>query len=242
MNRVVMHLTVRGLFGRRRAVLLVILPVLLLLLAALTRWASGGDPTASAGLTGGFAMGTVVPLMCLLVGTGVIGPEIDDGSIVYLLAKPLPRRTILLSKLVVALAAALVFAVLPAMASAAIAGDQGMRLTMAFGVTAALAAITYTTIFVALSVVTRNAVIVGLLYALVWETLLGGYVPGVRDVSVRQWALAPAEQLLGTRAAEWGVTSVVSVTVGLALLAATTVAAAVLAVRRLQTLRLTTGD
>src|SRR5450759_3469064 len=235
MNRVVMHLTVRGLFGRRRAVLLVIL-------AALTRWASGGDPTASAGLTGGFAMGTVVPLMCLLVGTGVIGPEIDDGSIVYLLAKPLPRRTILLLKLVVALAAALVFAAPPAMASAAIAGDQGMRLTMAFGVTAALAAITYTTIFVALSVVTRNAVIVGLLYALVWETLLGGYVPGVRDVSVRQWALAPAEQLLGTRAAEWGVTSVVSVTVGLALLAATTVAAAVLAVRRLQTLRLTTGD
>ena len=178
MNRVVMQLTVRGLFGRRRAVLLVILPVLLLLLAALTRWASGGDPTASAGLTGGFAMGTVVPLMCLLVGTGVIGPEIDDGSIVYLLAKPLPRRTILLSKLVVALAAALVFAVLPAMASAAIAGDQGMRLTMAFGVTTALAAIAYTTIFVALSVVTRNAVIVGLLYALVWETLLGGYVPG----------------------------------------------------------------
>ena len=242
MNRVVMQLTVRGLFGRRRAVLLVILPVLLLLLAALTRWASGGDPTASVGLTGGFAMGTVVPLMCLLVGTGVIGPEIDDGSIVYLLAKPLPRRTILLSKLVVALAAALVFAVLPAMASAAIAGDQGMRLTMAFGVTTALAAIAYTTIFVALSVVTRNAVIVGLLYALVWETLLGGYVPGVRDVSVRQWALAPAEHLLGTRAAEWGVTSVVSMTVGLALLTATTVAAAVLAVRRLQTLRLTTGD
>src|SRR5450759_5988325 len=89
----------------------------------------------------------------------------------------------------------------PAMASAAIAGDQGMRLTMACGVTAALAAITYTTIFVALSVVTRNAVIVGLLYALVWETLLGGYVPGVRDVSVRQWALAPAEHLLGARAA-----------------------------------------
>src|SRR5450830_1026135 len=131
---------------------------------------------------------------------------------------------------------------LPTMASAAIAGDQGMRLTMAFGVTAALAAITYTTIFVSLSVVTRNAVIVGLLYALVWETLLGGYVPGVRDVSVRQWALAPAEHLLGARAAECGVTSVVGVTVGLALLTATTVAAAVLAVRRLQTLRLTTGD
>jgi ABC-2 type transport system permease protein len=242
MNRVVMQLTVRGLFGRRRAVLLVIVPALLLMLAGLTRWASGGDPKSSVGLTGGFAMGTLLPLMCLLVGTGVIGPEIDDGSIVYLLAKPLPRRTILLSKLVVALAAALVFAVLPTMAAALIAGDEGMRLTMAFGLTAVLAAITYTTIFVALSVVTRNAVIVGLLYALVWETVLGGYVPGVRDVSVRQWALAPAQHLLGTRAADWGVTSVVGVPVGLTLLTVTTVAAALLAVRKLQTLRLTSAD
>ncbi len=243
MNPVVMRLTMRGLLGRRRAVLLLILPAVLLLLALLTRLASDASPSASAGLTGGFAMGTLLPLMCLLIGTGVIGPEIDDGSIVYLLAKPLPRRTIIWSKLAVAIPAALAFAVLPTMAAAAIAGDDGFRLTLAYGVTATLAAIAYTAIFVALSVATRNAVIIGLLYALVWETVLGGYVPGVRDVSVRQWALAPAENLLGAEAAaRWGVTSVVSVPVGLSLLAAATALAVFVAVRRLQTLRLVTAD
>jgi ABC-2 type transport system permease protein len=180
--------------------------------------------------------------MCLLIGTGVIGPEIDDGSIVYLLSKPLPRRTIIWSKLAVAIPAALVFAVLPLMLGTVIAGDDGFRLTLAYGLTATLAAIAYTTIFVALSVATRNAVIIGLLYALVWETVLGGYVPGVRDVSVRQWALAPAESLLGADAERWGVTSAVEVPLGLSLLAVATALAVFVAVRRLQTLRLTTGD
>ena len=242
MNPVVMHLTVRGLLGRRRAVLFVLLPLLLLLMAGLVRWASGGEPQSTVKLTNEFALGTLLPLMCLLIGTGVIGTEIDDGSIVYLLAKPVPRRTILWSKLVVAWGATLVFAVLPIIAAVEIAGDEGTRLGWAYGVTAALAALAYTAVFVALSVVTRNVVIVGLLYALLWETVLGGYVPGVRNVSVRQWALAAAESILGDRAPAWGVTSDVSLTAASVLLAATTIGAIVLAVRRLQTLPLTTRD
>ncbi|MCL3859624.1 ABC transporter permease subunit [Actinotalea sp. K2] len=242
MNAVVMQLTLRGLLGRRRALLLLVLPALLLVLAGIVRWASGADVFATVGLTENFAFGTLLPLMCLLIGTGVIGSEIDDGSIVYLLAKPLPRRTIILSKLAVAWGAAFVFAVLPLVAAVEIAGDDGGRLGLAYGVAATLAALTYTSLFVALSVVTRNAVIIGLLYALLWETVLGGYVPGIRNVSVRQWALATAESILGDYAYVWGVLSAVGQTAALGLLAATTVGAVVLAVRRLETLRLTATD
>lgn len=242
MNPVVVQLTVRGLLGRRRSLLLIVLPVLLLGLAVLTRVASHADPSSSSNLVGDFAMGTLLPLMCLLIGTGVIGPEIDDGSIVYLLAKPVPRRTILLSKLAVALVTTVLFAVLPIAASAAIAGDEGLKLTGAYGLAALLAGLAYTTIFVALSVLTRNAVIVGLLYALLWEGVLGGYVPGVRDVSVRQWALAPAEHLLGADAATWGVTSAVTVPVGITLLVVVTLGAGWLAIGRLKTLRLAAAD
>ena len=242
MNAVVMQLTVRGLLGRRRAALLILLPVLLLLLAGLVRWATGGLQSGTVVLVNEFALGILLPVMCLLIGTAVIGSEIDDGSIVYLLAKPVPRRTIVLSKLGVAWAAMAVFAVLPIVLAVQIAGDDGGQLGVAYGLTALLAGIAYTALFIALSIVTRNAVVIGLLYALVWETVLGGYVPGVRDVSVRQWALAPAEELLGFRASTWGVTSEVSLAVGLTLLAVVTMGAVWLAIRKLQTLRLAAAD
>lgn len=242
MNPVVMELTVRGLLGRRRSLLLLVLPILLLGLAGLTRWASEGSVTASSSLIGNFGMGTLLPLMCLLIGTGVIGPEIDDGSIVYLLAKPVPRRSILLAKLAVALATTILFAVLPIMAATALAGDEDLRLSGAYGLAALLAGVAYTTIFVALSVLTRNAVIVGLLYALLWESVLGGYVPGIRNVSVRQWALAPAEDMLGFRASRWGVDSAVTVPVGVTLLAVVVIGATWWAVRKLKTLRLAAAD
>jgi ABC-2 type transport system permease protein len=242
MNLVVMRLTLRGLIGRRRIWLLLALPSVLLLVAGLTRWGSGGNPETTASLTGNFAMGTLLPLMCLLVGTGVIGPEIEDGSIVYLLAKPLPRRTIALSKLAMAIVVALAFAVLPIMLAIAIAGDEGGQLTIAYGAASALASIAYVTIFFMLAIVSRNAVIIGLLYAVLWETVLGGYVPGVRALSVRQWALAPAEQLLGENANSWGVTSEVGLGTGLILLALTILIAVIIAVRRLQTIPLRTAE
>lgn len=242
MNAVVMQLTRRGLLGRKRAVLLVLLPVALLLLAVLVRWASGGDVYAAVNLVDGFGLGTLLPLTCLLIGTGVIGTEIDDGSIVYLLAKPLPRRTILLSKLLVAWAAALVFAALPVVLAVLITAADPGELAAAYGTTAVLAALAYTTVFTALSVISRNAVITGLLYALLWETILGGYVPGIKNVSIRQWALTAAEAILGDRADGLRVESAVSLPAGLGLLAAVTVLAVVLAVRKLQTLPLTSAD
>ena len=238
MNLTVIRLTMRGLLGRRRAILLLILPVVLLGLAGLTRWASGGAPDASATLAGQFAMGTLLPLMCLLISTGVIGAEIDDGSIVYMLAKPIPRRTIVFSKMAVAFGASFVFAVIPTIVAVEIAGDSGGRLAIAFGVSTALAAFAYTALFVALSVATRNAVILGLLYALLWETVLGGYVPGIRAVSVRQWALSVGERMLGDHAASWGVTAEVGIVTGVVMLVISTAAATALAVRKLQTLRL----
>ena len=55
----------------------------------------------------------MVPLVALLAISGLLASEIDDGSISYLLAKPISRYTIVVSKLVVALACVLVFAAVP---------------------------------------------------------------------------------------------------------------------------------
>ncbi len=235
MNLVVMRLTARALLGRRRSLLLFGIAALLLLVAGLVRWGSGADVGVSAATIQNFGLGTLVPIMCLLIGTGVIAPEIEDGSIVYLLAKPIPRWTIALSKLVVALGTAVVFTTIATVAGVEIAGDQGWQLALALGTATALASIAYTAVFFAIAILSKNPVIVGLIYALLWEGVLAGYIPGVKDVSIRQWALAPAERLLSSHPT-WNVTSDLGMTPALILLGITTVAAVVIAVQRLKTL------
>lgn len=241
MNAVVMRLAAHALLGRRRIWLLVGLAGLLIVVALLTRWGSGGNPSTTATMMVNFGLGTLLPVMCLLVGTGVIAPEIEDGSVVYLLAKPLRRSTIALSKLVVAQAVALVFTVVPVVLATLIAGDTNGELAVAFAVTSALASFTYVSVFFAIAILSSNPTIVGLLYAVLWEGSLAGYVPGVRTLSVRQWALAPAESMLSGNA-EVNVHSDVSVALGAILIVVVVIASFVVAVRRLARLNVRVAE
>lgn len=106
------------------------------------------------------AFGTFLPLFGLIVGTGVIGPEIDGGSIVHLLANPVSRHTIVQSKLVLALLANLAFAVLPTVIGATVLG-VGVQGVLAFGVGALCAGAVYSVLFTLLSIITRHAVTIG---------------------------------------------------------------------------------
>jgi ABC-2 type transport system permease protein len=241
MNRVVAELTARGLLGRRRVWFLLGLPGVLLVLAVLTRALAGEDDDVAVGLLGGFALTTVVPLLGLIVGTGAIGPEIDDGSIVYLLSKPLTRRTIIVTKCAVAVALATAFAALPTLLSGLVLTGPS-TLAFAYGAGALAAGIAYAAVFLLLAVLTRNAVVVGLLYALIWEGLVGSFVPGAQALSIQQWALAVTESMLGDRAAGLDVTSAVDLPVALPLLVGVTIGATLWAGERLRGLRLTSDD
>ena len=125
----------------------------------------------------------MMPLLGLIAGTGSIGPEIDDGSIVYLLAKPLNRYTIVVTKLAVAIGILLAFGVIPVFVAGIILtgtvglGDGGLRRRRVRGGRRLRRALPV------LAVITRNAVVVGLIYALIWETLIGGLVPGAQTLS-----------------------------------------------------------
>ena len=241
MNVVVMRLALRALLGSRRVWILVGLSALLFAVAGLSRWGSGGAVDVSTGVIVNFGFGLLVPIMCLLIGTGVIAPEIEDGSIVYLLAKPLPRRTIVLSKLVVAMAVGVTFCVVSIVVACEIAGDTDGQLAQAMGVATALASIAYVAVFFMIAVLTRNSIIVGLLYALLWEGVLAGYVPGVRAVSIRQWALAPAEQMVEGNSAI-AIESEVSVAAGVILLTLVTVGSIVVSIQRLKVLSVRVSD
>jgi ABC-2 type transport system permease protein len=78
---------------------------------------------------------------------------------------------------------------------------------------------------------------IGLLYTLVWESLVGSLVPGARALSVQQWGSALTKAVGdGT-----GWSPAVSVTTGAVCLTVLAVGCTVAAGRRLRSLRLT-GD
>ena len=54
---------------------------------------------------------------------------------------------------------------------------------------AAVAGTAYSALFLAISAVTRHAVIASLMFVLIWESLLGNLFSGVAWLSIGQWGL-----------------------------------------------------
>ena len=188
--------TLRGLLGRRRTLLLVLLVGLPVLISLLIR-ISGGQPNADRVLDT-LVVRTVMPLVALIVGTAAIGSEIEDGTAVYLMIKPIPRWKIALSKGLVAagLTAALV---LPAVVLTGflLGGRQGDSTTtiIGFAVACLVGGSAYAVAFMALSVFTSRALLLGLAYTLIWEGVLSGILEGTKFLSIRQATLGLAAAL-----------------------------------------------
>ncbi|GAA1853218.1 ABC transporter permease [Actinomadura bangladeshensis] len=238
MNPTIAMITFRAMLGRKRALLLLGLPLILLVLSVALRAAGQNDLDVSADVIQQFGLATLLPLLALIAGTGVIGPEIDDGQIMYVLTKPIPREVIVLTKLVVAIVLTTAFATVPTLLAGLILTGTTAQLTPAFAVGVLVGGVAYSAVFVALAVASRNAVTIGLLYALVWESLLGSFAPGAKSASIQQWCLSITDALTDASP----VTSTVDLPLAITLLVLVTAAATLLATFRLRTLPVASAD
>ena len=190
--------TLRGLLGRRRIVLMIVLAALPVLVGLLIRL--GGGRSDAPEILDSLVIRTVLPLIALVIGTATIGSEIEDGTVVFLLAKPIARWRVALAKLAVAAGLTAALTVPPIVLTGLLVGGfGGTSVATAFGF--ALAAIVggtaYAVAFAALGVVTTRALVVGLGYTLLWEGVLAGLLDGTRFLSIRQATLGVAAALTG---------------------------------------------
>lgn len=196
MNGVIASITLRQLLSRRRTLLLLLLAGVLVLVAGVFRLA-GEEARAlpfTSGLLSSLGIGTLMPLVALLFGTGALGGEIEDGTAVFLLAKPISRRTVVITKLVVAAACSVALTSGPMLLAGLIGvGGLGDGLVIGMLAGAAIGSLLYCAVFVALSLITSRALVFGLTYVLIWEGLLSGLFAGTRTFSIRQQTLAFAQ-------------------------------------------------
>ncbi|MFF5179529.1 ABC transporter permease subunit [Micromonospora sp. NPDC000316] len=221
-------ITARGLFGRRRFLLLLPLPLVLLGLAVLCR-SLGVDPRQWApAVLVGLGLAVVLPVVALIIGTGVLGAEIDDGTVVHILTKPLPRWQIVLPKLAVSAGVTAATVAVPLYVAGVLADSVRLGLALAFA--GALGALAYSAFFLALSLVTRRPVLLGLVYVLIWEGLLGNFVSGTKVLSIQQYVIALADRIAPTGLLE----TTVSVPVASVMTALVSIGFTVLAIDRLR--------
>jgi ABC-2 type transport system permease protein len=206
-HRTVIWLTRKQLFAKRRVYVALAVLVIPTLIALLVRFnAAEGDLDAVGSLTTVFrdiVLGVLLPLTALVFGTSAFGGEVDDGTLIYLMVKPVPRWRLTFSKYVVAFLATLAV-IIPSLFLAWIAMQNGapVRVPLAFAAGGTIGALIYCAIFVTLGITSRRALAIGLLYIVAFENVLSRSVVGVKSLSVREFSLAVCKTVLGATA-EW---------------------------------------
>ncbi len=240
MNAQIVRVTARQVLGRHRTLLMLGAAALPILIALLYAFNNGGpdDPTperfTANGLLGGFVVYAVLPIVALVFGTAVLGAEIEEGTAVYVLSKPISRAQIVLSKLLVAWVATVVV-VVPAAALAAVVALEGSDadgISLAFAVALSAGALGYCALFVLLSILTSRALIAGLVYVFIWEGVVSNLFTGTRLLSVREFTLAIADALTSVRPSAFEAD--LGPVQGVILMAAAIVGATLYATRRLE--------
>ena len=232
-------LTLRQLIARRTTLLLALLALIPVLIALVFQLSDPQvDPArwTARTLYVGLIVTAVLPLTALMLGTSVLGDEIEEGTIVYLLTKPMPRWQILLPKLAAAwlLTAILVLSSTVVAGLIALDGVGGTSIITGFSVAVLLGALAYNTLFVLLSVSTSRALIAGVVYVFIWEGAITSIFAGTRYLSLRHYSLAIADWI--ARVAPATFDAYVSGGTGIVMMTVAIVAFAVYANRRLQRL------
>ena len=200
MTGFIFALTLRQLVFRKSTLLLVLLAAIPALIAVVFELGNDGETApeefAVEVLAVWLVTTTVLPLTSVLFGTAVLGDELEDGTVIYLLTKPVQRWVILLPKVAAAwlLTTALVLASLAVSVLIVMGGDGG-SIILGFGIALAIGALAYAVVFTLLSIVTSRALIAGLIFVFIWEGAVTGIFEGVRYLSIRHYTLALAEWL-----------------------------------------------
>jgi len=231
-NPTVAWITLRATVSRKRALLFALPAAILIVLTVALRASRPPMRPWPSHVLGTFGFSVLIPLTALIIGTSVLGAEIDDGSIVHLLATPVRRSSVVVTKFVIATGLTIVFAAVPELIAALISGGGAIpapgpgpafaglvtvsagKFAVALFVGALACSVIYNAVFVMLSVATTRAIAVGLLYVLVWETLLSNFVSGVKLLSVSHYGLGIANGFLNDPLLEAGLGVLTSVVMG----------------------------
>lgn len=193
----VMSVSLRRMVLAKRTVLLALLalvPAGLGLLSVLAALSSSGERLVPATLLAAQSelfLRLVLPLGAILYGGAVIADEVDAGTFVYLWARPVRRLPLVAGRTASAALCAWAVTSLGVLALTGTALLVGLRAEHLARVPQALAALAlaapaYTALFAAFGSWFKRPLIAGILWALLWEGIVGMLPGGIRHLTISQ--------------------------------------------------------
>lgn len=146
----------------------------------------------------GLGLSVLVPVIALVFATSAFGDLNDDGTLVYLWLRPLPRRHLAVAAFAAALTVTVPLTVLPLCLGAALTGAGGAVIAgAALAVTLGVAA--YVGLFCALGLRVQRALPWGLAYILIWEGFVAQAGRGAGRLAVRTYTRSLLSQAADVR-------------------------------------------
>ena len=128
----------------------------------------------------------VLPVCSLIIGSGAMGDERRDGTLSFLMLRPLPRWTIVAAKFFASWLAATAIVAGSGVAAALVlgvrTGDFGVLPPIIVALSISSAA--YTAVFMLLGHLTSRAVLIGMVYVFIWESSITFAAAGLANVSL----------------------------------------------------------
>lgn len=194
---------------------LVTLPMVFALVFASRGFLSGDPIGFLVGRYDQLVLALATPVIALLLSTSAFSAESDDGTLLYLVTTITPRWWIVAVRVVFAMVGTAVASAVAVFGTGLITtgAHDPEQITRAFGVAAAFGGAAYAALFTLVALMTKRALVGGLLYVVFWEGVLADTFPALHYLSVRQWMLAVASVI--TDSADARLASGPSVTVAL---------------------------
>jgi ABC-2 type transport system permease protein len=161
------------------------------LIGIITAMAIGASDLVDHQLAGGrfidnFGLALLAPVATLVFASAALGDPNEDGTLVYLWLRPVPRSRVVIAAIASSITVTWPIVVGPLLLAAAVIGP-GPELVKGTAIACTVAVVAYSSVFVALGLRVKRALMWGLLYILIWEGFVAQANASAARLAIRSY-------------------------------------------------------